>query len=110
MKRFTKTMFLFGLGVAAGTAIHKNRDKLKKEIDRMVKQGKIKASEGKAIAADLTKAAKVKAKEKQKEMERKVEAEVKKRVAKLKKKLEPKKKTKAKKVVKKAKNKVKKKK
>ena len=77
MRRFTKTLFLFGLGVAAGASLHKNKAKVKKELNRLVKQGKIKAKEGKAIAADLMKDAKAKAKEKQKEYEKAARAETK---------------------------------
>lgn len=55
MKKFTKALIVFAMGAAAGAYASKNKAKIKKEIDRMVKQGKIKAGEGKDLMGEVMK-------------------------------------------------------
>ena len=79
MKKLIRNLFLLGVGTAATAAAVVKKDKIKKEIDELVKKGQIKADEGKEIlkvvASDL--------KEAQKKLNKRVDEEVKKQVKKL---------------------------
>ncbi len=101
MKKFTKALIVFALGAAAGTYTSRNKQKLKKEIDRLVKQGKIKSKEGKEIFGEIMKDVKARTNYEKKKLGKKVKAKLSKKLKKARKKIKPSKKKTAKKAAKK---------
>jgi len=108
MKKFTKALIVFALGAAAGAYASKNKQKLKKEINRLVKQGKIKSKEGKEIFDEIMKDVKARANYEKKRASSKVKRKLSKDLKKARKKIKPPKKKAAKRKAKKTSRKVKK--
>ncbi len=107
MKKFTKALIVFALGAAAGAYASKNKQKLKKEINRLVKQGKIKSEEGKDIFDEIMKDVKARTNYEKKRASSKVKRKISKGLKKARKKINPPKKKATKRKVKKTGRKVK---
>jgi len=58
MKKALKALFIIGAAAAVAGLTIANRKKIKKEVDRLVKDGKLKAKEGEEVLQDLYKEAK----------------------------------------------------
>lgn len=84
MKKGVKRFFLLGLAVAAsaaaGVAINRNKETLKKAVDDLVKKGKLTANEGKQLFNELLD----ELKKQHRKLERKIKSTTKKSVTKVK--------------------------
>ncbi|MBR9676193.1 hypothetical protein GOV05_04240 [Candidatus Woesearchaeota archaeon] len=79
MKKFVKNIFLLGLGAAAGATALLKKDKLRQELDKLVKRGEIKAVEAKELLRKLG----ADVKEHNKNLQKKVDEKVKSQIQKL---------------------------
>jgi len=62
MRKALKALFIIGAAAAVAGLTYANRKKIKNEVDRLVKNGKLKAREGEDLLQDLYKEAKKKGK------------------------------------------------
>jgi len=62
MKKALKALFLIGLGAAIGGLTVANKKKIKREINRLVKKGKLKAKEGEELLKEVYASARTKGK------------------------------------------------
>jgi polyhydroxyalkanoate synthesis regulator phasin len=53
MKKALKALFIIGAAAAVAGLTIANRKKIKNEVDRLVKEGKLKAKEGREVLMDL---------------------------------------------------------